>query len=97
MQVGEGGDRRLTREVTIVNPRGLHARAAARFVKAAGAYAAEITVGRDGTTVPATSMLGLMMLAAGPGAVLTLAAEGADAESALAALAELVAGGFGEI
>ncbi len=84
------------RDLTIVNKRGLHARAAARFVQTAERFEAEITVTRDSTTVGGTSIMGLMMLAAGPGAVIRVAAGGPDAEEALAALAALVDGMFGE-
>ena len=86
----------LTRRVTIVNRRGLHARAAAKFVAVAGGYDAVITVTRAGQTVSATSIMGLMMLAAGPGSDIELAADGPAAADALAALADLVAGKFGE-
>ena len=86
----EGG--LLHRDLTIVNKRGLHARAAARFVQTAERFEAEITVTKDSTTVGGTSIMGLMMLAAGPGSVIRVSAEGTDAEAALAALAELVDG-----
>ncbi len=85
-----------TCEVKIVNRRGLHARASARFVKLAESFAAEITVRRNGMEVSGRSIMGLMMLAAGPGNVITLAARGADAETALGALSALVANRFGE-
>jgi len=84
------------RSVTIVNRRGLHARAAARFVKVAWQFQAEVTVSKNGTTVSGRSIMGLMMLAAGPGTALELHATGADAESAVTALAELIVGGFDE-
>jgi phosphocarrier protein HPr len=84
------------RIVTICNRRGLHARAAARFVKLAFAFAAEIVVRKNGTSVSGRSIMGLMMLAAGPGTELELCATGADAERAVAALADLVSGGFDE-
>lgn len=84
-------------EVTIVNRRGLHARAAARFVKRAGQFAARVSVTKDDMTVTGTSILGLMMLAAGAGTVLRLEAEGDEAEVALTALADLVRRGFDEI
>jgi phosphocarrier protein HPr len=90
----EGG--LLHRDLTIVNKRGLHARAAARFVQTAERFEAEITVTKDSTTVGGTSIMGLMMLAAGPGSVIRITAAGPDAEMALAALAELVDGMFGE-
>ncbi len=86
----------LVRRVAIVNRRGLHARAAARFVKTAERFAAEIKVTKDDLTVTGTSILGLMMLAAGIGSTLTLAAEGADAQAAMDTLCGLVEGGFGE-
>lgn len=84
------------RTVTICNQRGLHARAAARFVKVAFTFAADITVAKNGTSVSGRSIMGLMMQAAGPGTVLELRASGADAEPALAALADLIANGFDE-
>ncbi len=82
--------------VTIVNERGLHARAAAKFVKLAGAYDAEITVVKNGTEVPGSSILGLMMLAAAPGCELELRARGPAAAAALAALGELIENKFDE-
>ena len=84
------------RTVTICNKRGLHARAAARFVKLAWQFDAEVTVRKNGTTVSGRSIMGLMMLAAGPGTAIELAASGPEAERAVAALADLVAGGFDE-
>lgn len=84
------------RDLTVVNKRGLHARAAARFVQTAERFEAEITVTKDTTTVGGTSIMGLMMLAASPGTVIRITAEGPDAEEALDALGELVAGYFGE-
>ena len=86
----------LSRQLTIVNRRGLHARASARFVKCAEAYDAEIRVTKDGQTVGGTSIMGLMTLAAAPGCKVELAAEGPDAAAALEALTTLVEGGFGE-
>ena len=84
------------REVIIVNERGLHARAAAKFVKLAGTFDAEITVSKNGTEVSGLSIMGLMMLAAAPGCSLALAAKGPAAEQALTALASLVANRFDE-
>ena len=84
------------RTVEIVNKRGLHARASAKFVKCAERFDAEIKVSRDGQTVPAVSIMGLMMLAAQPGATILVEVEGPDAAAALDALAQLVADGFGE-
>jgi phosphocarrier protein len=79
-----------------VNQRGLHARAAAKFVRAAGGFEAAVEVTRDDMTAAGTSILGLMLLAAGIGSTLTLKGEGADAEAAIAALADLVGRGFDE-
>jgi phosphocarrier protein len=81
---------------TIVNGRGLHARAAAKLVRLAATFDAEVIIERDGARVPATSILGLMMLAAGRGAELRMEARGPDAAAALAALMALVAQGFDE-
>ena len=86
----------LEQTVQIVNKRGLHARAAAKFVKTAEAFTADIRVTKDDLTVGGTSILGLMMLAASPGSTLTLVVEGADAQAALQAVVALVEAGFGE-
>jgi phosphocarrier protein HPr len=83
-------------EVTIRNRKGLHARASAKFVKCAEGFDATITVMRDGQTVGGTSIMGLMMLAAGPGAIITLVAEGPEGPEAIEALVALVESGFGE-
>ncbi|MCH9765886.1 MAG: HPr family phosphocarrier protein [Alphaproteobacteria bacterium] len=82
--------------VTIINRKGLHARASAKFVKCAEGFDAKITVTRDGQTVEGTSIMGLMMLAAGPGAQLLLTAEGAEGPEALEAIVTLIEQGFGE-
>jgi phosphocarrier protein len=84
------------RNVTIVNRRGLHARASARFVKCAEGFNCEVTVTKDGQSVGGTSIMGLMTLAAAPGCVIELKAEGAETEAALDALTALVEDGFGE-
>lgn len=84
------------REVLIINQRGLHARASAKFVQTASSFDAEISVEKDGMKVGGTSIMGLMMLAASPGCCITVRASGADAQSALDALAQLVADRFGE-
>ena len=86
----------VSQVVEIVNERGLHARASAKFVKLAAAFDAEVTVSRDGTTVDARSIMGLMMLAAGLGSAIEIAAEGPEAKPALDALVELVQGRFDE-
>ncbi|MEC8565218.1 MAG: HPr family phosphocarrier protein [Pseudomonadota bacterium] len=82
--------------VEITNKRGLHARASAKFVTCARKFEAKIDVTRDGTNVPGTSIMGLMMLAASLGCSIKISAEGADAEIALAELVTLVKNGFGE-
>lgn len=84
------------RACLIGNRLGLHARAAARFVKTAAQFDAEISVSRDDMRVSGLSILGLMMLAAGPGTEIEIEARGRDAERALAALAGLVDSGFDE-
>jgi phosphocarrier protein HPr len=84
------------RTVEIVNIRGLHARASAKFVKLASTFEAEVRVSKEGQTVDARSIMGLMMLAAGPGCCIDIEAEGAEAEPAVEALAALVAGKFDE-
>jgi phosphocarrier protein len=88
----------LRREATarIVNKKGLHARASAKVVEAAARFASHITVTKDGQTVDARSIMGLMMLAAGPGCCIEIAADGPEAEQAVEALAELVAARFDE-
>lgn len=87
----------VTLEVQIVNPLGMHARPAAQLVKLASQYTSEITIGRNGEVVNAKSIMGVMMLAAEQGAAVQLAASGPDAEAAIAALAGLIAAGFGEM
>ena len=84
------------RTVDIVNKRGLHARASAKFVKLAADFDAEVTVTRDGQSVDARSIMGLMMLGAGIGSTLELSAEGDQADEALEALCALVADRFEE-
>ena len=84
------------RLATICNQRGLHARAAARFVKTAGQFDAEIRVRKNGAEVSGRSIMGLMMLAAAPGSVIGLSATGHEAEAAVAALARLVECKFDE-
>ena len=82
--------------VLITNRRGLHARASARFVTLASSFDATATVTKDGSSVTGTSIMGLMMLAAAPGDSIEIAAEGAQADAALAALVALVESKFGE-
>jgi phosphocarrier protein len=82
--------------VEICNERGLHARASAKFVKLASNFESEIRVQRDGQIVDARSIMGLLMLGAGPGCNIEIEAEGPDAEAAVHALSELVAARFDE-
>jgi phosphocarrier protein HPr len=84
------------RQVTIVNRRGLHARASAKFVKCAEGFDCDVRVSKDGQTVEGTSIMGLMTLAAAPGCGILLEAEGPDAQAAMDALTKLVEDGFGE-
>ena len=84
------------RSVDIVNKRGLHARASAKFVKLASSFEAEVRVSKDGQAVDARSIMGLMMLAAGPGSAIEIEAEGSEAVAALDALVELVSRRFDE-
>lgn len=85
-----------TRELLIINKRGLHARASAKFVQTVDCFDARISVSKDGMTVGGTSIMGLMMLAASPGSSVTVTAEGTDADAALDALEKLIADKFGE-
>lgn len=86
----------LSRELLIINKRGLHARASAKFVQTVDGYNAAITVSRDGMTVGGTSIMGLMMLAASPGCTIHVTAEGPQALEALDALDALIQDRFGE-
>ena len=87
---------KLRAELTIRNKKGLHARASAKFVKCAEAFDAEVRVTRDGQTVGGTSIMGLMMLAAGIGSIIVVEAEGPQASEAIEALTALIEDGFGE-
>jgi phosphocarrier protein len=84
----------VQRRLTIINALGLHARAAARFVKVASQFQSRITVSRGTRTVDGKSILGLLLLAAARGREIEIAAEGSDEREALEALADLVARGF---
>ncbi|HVC55645.1 MAG TPA: HPr family phosphocarrier protein [Stellaceae bacterium] len=86
----------MRRAVEICNQKGLHARAAARFVKTAGQFDAEIWVRKNGTAVSGRSIMGLMMLAAASGAVIEITATGRDAAAAVATLARLIECKFDE-
>lgn len=85
-----------TREIAIVNRRGLHARATAKFVQCVETFEAEVTVTRNGETVGGTSIMGILTLGAGIGSTILVSAEGPQAEQVLDALAGLVADRFGE-
>nr|WP_306264481.1 HPr family phosphocarrier protein [Pararhizobium sp. IMCC3301] len=84
------------RTVTILNAKGLHARASAKFVKCAAAFDAKVLVSKGGQTVGGTSIMGLMMLGAAPGSVVELSATGPDSAVVLNALEALIRGRFGE-
>src|SRR5216117_1082198 len=86
----------ITRELTIINKLGIHARPAALFVKTANRYECEIFVEKDGEKVNGKSIMGLMMLAAGPGSKLTVHAEGDDAAKAVTEIEELLKRKFDE-
>lgn len=86
----------IVREFRIINQRGLHARASAKFVQVAGSFQASVDVEKDGVKVGGTSIMGLMMLAASPGCSIRVIASGPEARQALAALEELIAARFGE-
>ncbi len=86
----------LTRDMAIINQRGLHARASAKFVKCAEGFDAQVTVSRDGQSVPGTSIMGLMMLAASIGTSITVEVSGPQADAAMSALDALVASKFDE-
>lgn len=86
----------LARDITIVNRRGLHARASAKLVKLVEQFDAEVTVSRDGQTVGGNSIMGLMMLAASPGCCIHVESQGLEAQAVMNAVVELVEGGFGE-
>ena len=86
----------ISRELLIINKRGLHARASAKFVQMVERFNAEVWVTRGGETVGGTSIMGLMMLSAGPGTSIVISAIGPEAEAAINAITELVAGKFNE-
>ena len=86
----------MVRVLEILNQKGLHARASAKFVQTVEKFDAEVRVTRGGETVGGDSIMGLMMLAAGPGTSISVEATGPDAARVIAALESLVAGRFGE-
>ena len=93
---GSGETPPVVRAVTILNRRGLHARAAAKFVKLAGTFDADIRVARNGMDVGGDSIMGLMMLAASPGSTITLSATGPEADAAVRAIVDLIVRKFDE-
>ncbi len=96
MTDGIVGSGQLSREIAIINRRGLHARATAKFVQCVETFDAAVTVTRNGETVGGTSIMGILTLGAGIGSTILVAAEGPQADAVLDALAELVADKFGE-
>lgn len=86
----------IEQEFEIVNEKGLHARASAKFVDVVEQFAADVEVMKDGMSVPGDSIMGLLMLAASRGTCITVRASGAQADAVIAALAALVADKFGE-
>ena len=92
---GSGGDS-VTKEVTIVNRLGMHARPAAMFVRTASRFRCEVWVEKEGERINGKSIMGLMMLAAGQGSKLMISCDGPDADSALAELEQLIANKFSE-
>lgn len=86
----------ISRSFEIVNKRGLHARASAKFVQLVDGYNAHVRVSKDGMTVGGTSIMGLMMLAASPGCCIDVSASGEQADAVLDALQALIADKFGE-
>jgi phosphocarrier protein HPr len=85
-----------SRSVPVVNQLGMHARAAAKFVHLAARYQSHITVARESREMDGKSIMGLLLLAAALGTIVTISADGADEQQAVEALSELVASGFGE-
>ena len=86
----------ISRDVTVVNQLGMHARAAARFVHLAARFQSQVRVGRDGRVVDGKSIMGILLLAASKGTTITISADGPDERDAVEALSTLVATGFGE-
>ncbi|MGB2816456.1 MAG: HPr family phosphocarrier protein [Burkholderiaceae bacterium] len=86
----------ISREFRISNKLGLHARPSAQLTQVAGKFASEIYIAKNGRRVNAKSIMGVMMLAAGPGATVTVDAEGPDEGQAIDAIAALIASRFGE-
>ncbi len=89
-------DGAIIRELSICNKKGLHARASAKFVQTVERFDADVTVTRGGETVGGTSIMGLMMLAAGPGSTITMEARGKEAAEVVDAIESLIGGRFDE-
>jgi len=96
MSGGAEADGAIARDFLIINQRGLHARASAKFVQLADSFRASISVEKDGIKVGGTSIMGLMMLAASPGCSIRVTASGPEAEQAITAIEQLIATRFGE-
>jgi phosphocarrier protein len=86
----------ISRAVTVTNALGMHARAAAKFVRLASSFEAHVRVARDGRTMDGKSIMGILLLAASRGTVITISADGSDEDAAVEALATLVESGLGE-
>lgn len=86
----------FSRDLLIINKRGLHARASAKFVQTVEGFNAQVSVSKDGMTVGGTSIMGLMMLAASPGCSISVSTSGEQAQAVLEALDQLVGNKFGE-
>jgi phosphocarrier protein len=87
---------KISKHMVVVNKLGIHARPAALFAKTANRFKSDVFVQKDGETINAKSIMGLMMLAAGPGSKLLIIAEGSDAADAIAAIEEIIKNKFGE-
>ncbi len=86
----------ISKDFRINNKLGLHARPSAQLTQVAGRYESEVFIAKNGRRVNAKSIMGVMMLAAGPGATVTVDAEGVDEQQAVDAIGALIASGFGE-
>ena len=91
-----GGKQAVDRELVVINKLGIHARPAAMFVKVANKFSSSVMVAKDGETVNGKSIMGLMMLAAGPGSKILVSCEGEDCHAAMAAIEELIKRKFDE-
>ncbi len=87
----------LKKEFTIINKLGLHARAAAALVQLAGGFSSEIRITKENLTINCKSIMGVLMLAAAQNSIITVEVEGEDEEAAMAAVAQLINDGFGEL